>query len=115
MNMNVRTKRRLSAWLLLLVFVPMLLSSLHVHPTVGVEDSCTECVNHVPHSGHVSLLTAHSCDCLLCQFVALVYVAGAATLLSILAPVWRTPQADCSAFCPSVFSLTATTRGPPTV
>ena len=74
--MNVRTKRRFSAWLLLLVFVPMLLSSLHVHPTVGVEDSCTECVNHVPHSGHVSLLTAHSCDCLLCQFVALVHPTG---------------------------------------
>ena len=75
--MNTRT-RRISAWLLLSVFLPMLLlSSLHVHENAPVSSGCSECVNHIPHHGHLSLDTIHLDDCVLCQFATLPFLVAA--------------------------------------
>lgn len=84
--MNVKTKRKLSVWVLLSVFVPMLvLSSLHIHQEAvhDVEECCAECVNHIPHSGHISLQTVHTCNCVLCQFVSLPFVVAALLALTV--------------------------------
>lgn len=64
--------------MLLSVFLPMLLfSSLHIHERVASVQDCTECVNHVPHGGHLSLDTTSIHDCLLCQLASLPFVLAA--------------------------------------
>ena len=69
--MKTGLKRHISAWLLLAVFVPMLvLTALHTHAVASsVSDECVECVNHQPHSGHLTATTQTLTDCVLayCQ------------------------------------------------
>ena len=71
------------AWLLLSVFVSMmLLSGLHRHEAVAsVAVDCVDCAHHVHHSGHITSLADHMADCLLCQFLSLVYTAAAVAVL----------------------------------
>lgn len=82
---NMRAKRSISAWLLLSVFLPVLLcSSLHVHDEVPASGGCSECVNHIPHQGHLSLDTIHLNDCLLCHFLSLPFVVAVAVVLTAM-------------------------------
>lgn len=83
--MKTSVKRQLSAWLLLLVFVPMMvLSSLHVHDYGDTtENQCEQCVHHVRHAGHLNAISHHSFDCPLCQFASLPYLAPIATVLVV--------------------------------
>ena len=81
--MNTRTKRSISAWLLLSVFLPMLLlSSLHVHEYVDVRSGCPDCINHIAHQGHISLDTIHLHDCLLCHFASISFLVAATVVLA---------------------------------
>ena len=66
-----------SAWVLLLVFVPMvLLSSVHVHAELdGDAGVCSECLAHSVHKGHLTTLNAHV-DCPLCALENNVYQAA---------------------------------------
>ena len=61
---------------MLAVFLPMLLLSVvHIHEGVYTDgDSCTECVNHIPHAGHLSINASHHDDCVLCQFTSQSFV-----------------------------------------
>ncbi|MBO4564631.1 MAG: hypothetical protein J5720_04290 [Bacteroidaceae bacterium] len=75
--MNIKTRRRISAWLLLSVFLPMLLlSSLHVHDEALGSCGCDKCVNHLLHSGHIAPDNVHQHDCVLCLFASLTFVAA---------------------------------------
>ena len=75
----------MSAWLLLSVFLPMLiLSSLHVHDEAPASSRCSECINHIPHQGHISLGTVHIHDCLLCQLASLPFLAAVAVSLAVV-------------------------------
>ena len=81
----MKMKRRISAWLLLSVFLPMLLiSSLHIHEEAPVSNDCYECVNHIPHQGHLSLNTIHLNDCVLCQLATLPFLMAAAIFVTIV-------------------------------
>jgi hypothetical protein len=84
-EMKRQGKRIASAWLLLSVFVSMiLLSGLHRHETIAnVAADCVECAHHMHHSGHFTVATDHMDDCVLCQFLTLVYTAASATLLML--------------------------------
>ena len=66
----------MAAWVLLWVFVPMMvLTAVHIHhEAVALSDSCHECVNHVPHGGHLSASGFSVDDCLICQTAALPYL-----------------------------------------
>ena len=81
--MNRKGQRIGIAWLLLSVFVSMLLlSGLHRHEAVAsAAVNCTECANHVHHSGHFTTSVEHPDDCLLCQFLHLVYTTAAIIVL----------------------------------
>lgn len=83
--MGIRVRRRLSAWLLLLVFVPvMVATSLHVHGYEGVSIAeCDQCLHHVHHSGHFNVYADHMVDCVLCQFAALPFVTATAVSVAI--------------------------------
>ena len=85
--MNTKTKRRLYARLLLSVFLPMLLlSSLHVHTATPVAvGTCVDCVNHMPHAGHISLNTLDVHDCVLCQFTSLPFIVAVAVVAAVAA------------------------------
>lgn len=60
----------------------ILLSGLHCHKTVTTAAAdCVECAHHVHHSGHFTIAPDHIDDCVLCQFLSLVYTAATATIL----------------------------------
>ena len=93
----MKAKRVLFSRLMLAVFLPMLLLSvLHVHEGMYVEgDSCMECVNHIPHAGHLSINASHHDDCVLCQFTSLSFVEAvtvAVATVPVLHDVVFTPQ-----------------------
>ena len=109
------TKRHISAWLLLAVFVPMLLlSSLHIHSyEQTADDQCTECVHH--HcGGHIGQQTLSLDDCLLCQFLTLpMAVAVCIAAVTLFNNVFRlTNTQGYDRICKKVLGV-AVTRGPP--
>ncbi len=114
---NTRTKRKITARLLLAVFLPMLLlSSLHIHPTqlLGIGDDCTECVNH--HcGGHIGQQTLTVHDCVLCQFLtlpmAVAMVAGVVLFNNVRQQRYATVRSVLST---QTCGITVT-RGPPAV
>ena len=85
--MNGKTKRDISAFFLLAIYVSILLfSSFHVHSqALSLSDDCEQCVNHVPHSGHLSPVDGAQHVCLLCQFLNLTFIAatGVAVIIYI--------------------------------
>lgn len=78
-------KRRVAAWVLLGVFVPMLLMvSLHTHAGSSLaEETCVECLHHVHHPGHLSSTSAQIGHCVLCQLATVPFCAAATLVLSI--------------------------------
>ena len=82
--MQTSMRRKVSAWLLLSVFVPMMmLTALHHHQMVtGAAVECVDCSHHVHHGGHLSAGGTSIDDCLLCQFLTLNYIAAAAVALA---------------------------------
>ncbi|MBQ7691696.1 MAG: hypothetical protein IJT30_10980 [Muribaculaceae bacterium] len=75
--MKRKDKAYWSAWVLLLVFVPMvLLSSVHFHAALNDSGAaCPECLKHAVHKGHLMTHSAHV-DCPLCAFQNNVYQAA---------------------------------------
>lgn len=116
--MRFGTKRTLSVWLLLSVFVPMLLlSSLHVHSDIKntVEENCEACVEHIPHSSHLSLQPVHSANCVLCQFASLPFVVAALLFFRGAPPVYATLFVAQAFPCLVGISLSCQSRAPPVV
>ena len=115
--MNTKTKRRFSAWLLLSVFLPMLVfSSLHVHERMAVwQGACVDCVNHLPHAGHLSLDTHSPHDCVLCQFTSLPVLLGVAVAVGMV--VVQSPRLFnlCLSFVPGPDDRLLASRAPPVV
>ena len=83
--MTKRGKTIAVAWFLLSVFVSVImLSGLHHHETVANAASCcVDCTHHVHHSGHFSKATNQLDDCVLCQFLCLVYTASTTTIITL--------------------------------
>lgn len=76
---RLKQKRRIAAWALLLVFVPMMvLVSLHHHSYQEVATTCVQCENHLPHAGHFSVQPVSHGDCVVCQFITLPYLLPSA-------------------------------------
>ena len=84
--MKLENRRHIASWLLLAVFVPMLVfSSLHVHDDskAAALTECADCVHHSCH-GHLIQTASWMHDCVLCQFLSLVFMAiGTISLIII--------------------------------
>ena len=82
---KIRLKRKISAWILLSVFVPMLvISSFHVHGSeASLNDSCHECINHIPHAGHLIAEHMGLHACILCQFLSSAYLAASTMAVTL--------------------------------
>ena len=90
------------------------LSGLHRHEAVAnVAIDCADCTHHMHHSGHFTVDANHLDDCILCQFLSLVYTPAA--VLQVAIPFNTTIQvipSDINFVCHEV-DLYKTTRAPP--
>lgn len=84
---NIDNRRKKFAWLLLLVYVPMLLA-ITFHHHSGAEETaasyCYDCAHHIHHDGHFVSQSAVVQECLLCQLCALSYVVPALVKVALL-------------------------------
>ena len=105
------------AWLLLSVFVSMLLlSGIHRHEAVAsTATDCVECTHHVHHAGHFSILTNHLDNCLLCQFLHLVYTTAATATLMALVVVTQNRRFALKNRSAQTKPSVLYTRGPPSM
>ena len=113
--MKRQGKRFVSAWLLLSVFVSMiLLTGLHRHqPAADHATDCVECAHHVHHSGHLTAATEQLDDCVLCQFLSLVYTPATTLLVAIpTSPTVQTVTGNINMICCEVGQYDST-RAPP--
>ncbi len=94
--MRLEQKRQLCAWVLLLVFIPMVATALfHVHSDCSeTELTCQACVNHQAHAGHLSSATGHLHDCVLCQLMSTSYLVASFIILPILVARYRPLYAE---------------------
>ncbi len=107
--------RKLSAWALLSVFVPMvLLSALHLHNDASAEgNSCVECVKHSHHHSHLSMGEGVLHDCILCQFLTLTYFAAAAVAMLLWTTSFRLTNIRLISALPSATVWQRAARAPP--
>ena len=114
---TIGMRRQIAAWVLLWVFVPMMvLTSVHTHQSLPVDkDDCHECVNHVPHGGHLTASVLSIDNCLLCQFTTLPYLV--ATVLTTIVVCITVKKRRVEIFEKTVSHTEGTTllRGPPAV
>ena len=71
-------RQRFFAWIMLLVYLPMVLSSsVHVHSLQEFSESidCHQCETGLHHSGHITTDTPHHDECLSCRFLGTQVVA----------------------------------------
>ena len=101
--------------MLALYAVILLLMSVHVHheASVEAEDSCFECANHLPHSGHLTSAVQLMHDCVLCQMHSANYTAPAVEMA--LLPVVEKGMKVLGdvAFCAQDYRGINLSRGPP--
>lgn len=75
---NFNNRRKRFAWLLMLVYLPMMLAiTFHHHSEAEgatTTSCCYDCVHHIRHNGHLSANQSFMHDCLLCQLHSLPYV-----------------------------------------
>ena len=70
---GITRRQQLFAWIILLVYVPMvLLASLHVHTLNDFSKAvdCDQCHTAVHHSGHITTSNHHIDECLSCRFLS---------------------------------------------
>ena len=103
------------AWALLSVFVPMmLLSAMHIHqPAVDETASCVECAHHVNHPGHFTSAVEHLDDCVLCQFLSLVYTPAAVIQAVIFVALTTMASVGCIQMVAGEAGHIKSTRAPP--
>ena len=111
------TRRHMTSWLLLAVFLPMLvLSSIHTHEssTSAAETECADCVHHSCH-GHLSQTAAWAHDCVLCQFLTLTMLTAALVAVAVFLHV--SPNCYAQPLCgyQTASCGIIVTRGPPTL
>ena len=108
-------KRRISAWILLVALLPIfLLAAQHTHESVTTAgDNCTACVNHQPHSGHLSASTSMQTECVLCQFFSLEYLEGTVVALAIATIPFILTRQTVIVACPTRPLTLHASRAPP--
>ncbi len=79
------------AWLLILVYVPMMLATtFHHHSEAEGADAsyyCYDCAHHIHHDGHFTSSHAFAYDCVLCHLHSLPYVVPVIVKIAVFAAV----------------------------
>ena len=107
--MQRQRNRNIAAWVLLSVFVPMMmLSAVHIHKPVADETA-----NHVNHPGHFTSAVEHLDDCVLCQFLSLVYTPAAVIQAVIFVALTTMASVGCIQMVAGEAGHIKSTRAPP--
>lgn len=109
-----RTKR--IAWLLILVYLPMMLAvTFHHHDTVEEDatEYCQDCAHHIHHNGHITAQHGILHDCLLCQFRSLPYVVPTIIHVAVFVTAVSAAYAMPCPFVRTRHSGPLSTRAPP--
>lgn len=69
------TRRTIIGRFLLALYLTILaIGAFHVHEHVEDDFVCQDCINHVDHTGHISMGDVAIGDCLLCSFFSISYI-----------------------------------------
>lgn len=105
------------AWLLMLVYIPMLLAiTFHHHSEAEGNASatyCYDCAHHIRHDGHLTAEHFYAHDCLLCQLHNLPYVVPTIVKIAVFMAIFHV---TFSVICPFVKKRKGcifSTRAPP--
>ncbi len=77
------------------------------------EPECEQCVNHLPHAGHLNAFSGGLSDCVLCHFMGLPYVYTQTAALLLPAFVYKSIDSLETAKTVSAFSGLNLSRAPP--
>lgn len=73
---EVNRQHQRAAWLLLILYAPLLLTiSTHIHTDAAVQTACEDCLHHACHEIHFSQNSFTWDDCVLCQLHSAPYLA----------------------------------------
>jgi len=101
---------------LLAVFVPVMLMSLtHIHESTFHEEMCVDCVNHLPHAGHITGHQISLDECLLCQFISVPYTTSGVVALLVVALTFFTLLVGNDCVLLATFQSSRSVRAPPMV
>ena len=110
-------RRMRFAWLLMLVYVPMMLAiTFHHHSEVGEGSAmsyCYDCAHHIHHDGHLTAEHSFAHECVLCQLHSLPYVVPTIVRIAVFIAI---TYVAFSVACPFVKKREGTihsTRAPP--
>lgn len=110
-------KRFRIAWLLLLVYVPMMIAiTFHHHGEARGADAaiqCQDCARHVHHDGHLLALQHTIHDCVLCQLQSTPYLSPTFLTLAVFIVLHPVIREMACAQCQLGTNDIKSTRAPP--
>ena len=113
---RIDNRRKKFAWLLLLVYVPMLLA-ITFHHHSGAEETaasyCYDCAHHIHHDGHFTTTNTFTSNCVLCQLQSLPYVTPNIIRIATFIAITHVAFAVFILFAESRKSDINSTRAPP--
>ena len=109
-------RARIGSTLLLAVYLTALAGVfMHRHESAAQrqEPECEQCVNHMPHAGHLTAFSGGLSDCVLCHFLGLPYVYTRPAALVLPAFVYKSIDTLEQSITVSAFSGLNLSRAPP--
>ncbi len=113
---NLKKRRIRLAWLLMLVYLPMMLAVTFHHHTEEEGDAisyCYDCAHHIHHDGHITAGSSFTHDCLLCQLHNLPYVVPTIIKIAAFIAIVHIAFVVSCSFVKTREGNIYTTRGPP--
>lgn len=112
-----RDRRVRKAWLLLLVYLPMIVAvAFHHHGEAPLADTavyCQDCVKHVHHAGHIMPLQNAFHDCVLCQLQTIPFLSAEAVVLFAVVGACCAIRVVVCSKCRQVANGVKSLRAPP--
>ncbi len=105
------------AWLLILVYLPMMLATtLHHHSEAegsAAVSYCYDCAHHIHHDGHLTAGQSFMHECVLCHLHSLPYVVPVIVRMAIFVAIAHVAFAISCPFVRTRQSDIHSTRAPP--
>ena len=106
------------AWLLMLVYVPMMLATtFHHHAeaegTAAITSYCQDCTHHIHHDGHLTTQQISTHECVLCHFQSLPYLVSTIVHIAVFIAMVHTALVVPCLLLKTRQGETHSTRAPP--
>lgn len=115
--MHIFDNRRMRfAWLLMLVYLPMMTAiTFHHHSEEGasVVSYCYDCEHHIHHDGHLTASKSFAHDCVLCQLHSLPYVVPTIIRIAVFIAIVHVALVTSCPFVKTRQGDIHSTRAPP--